>query len=40
MDTDNDQGNNISWANNLMFATGTATVLAGASLTSFDKSEV
>ncbi|QNM84689.1 T9SS type A sorting domain-containing protein [Polaribacter pectinis] len=40
VDTDNDQGDNISWLNNLMYPTGSATVLAGATTTSFDASEV
>ena len=40
VDTDNDQGDNITWLNNLMFPTSSATILAGASSTSFDATEV
>jgi len=40
VDTDNDQGDNISWVNNLMYPTGNATILSGATSTSFDASEV
>ena len=40
VDTDNDQGSNITWQNNLMHPTGTATLLAGATSTSFGASEV
>lgn len=40
VDTDNDQGDNITWSNNLMYPTGNASVLAGATTTSFDANEV
>lgn len=40
VDTDNDQGDKITWVNNLFYPTGTAVVLSGASTTSFDSSEV
>jgi len=40
VDTDNDQGNNITWISNLMFPTGNATLLSGATTTSFDANEV
>ncbi len=40
MDTDNDQGDNITWIKNLMYPTGTASILAGATSTSFDANEV
>ncbi|MEL7426261.1 MAG: chondroitinase-B domain-containing protein [Bacteroidota bacterium] len=36
IDTDNDQGDNITWLSNLMYPTGDATVLTGATTTSFD----
>ena len=36
VDTDNDQGNIITWLSNLFYPTGNANVLAGASSTSFD----
>lgn len=36
VDTNNDQGNNISWQSNLMYPTGNASMLTGASLTIFD----
>ncbi len=39
VDASNDQGDNIQWAGNLMYPTGSATVLSGATLTSFDPSE-
>jgi len=37
---DNDQGNEIIWANNLMHPTGSATILTGASATAFDLAAV
>lgn len=40
VDTDNDQGNNITWINNLMYPTAGAALLTGASSTSFDPGEV
>ena len=40
VDMDNDQGDEITWINNLMYTTGNASTLAGASITSFDNSEV
>lgn len=40
VDTDNDQGDNITWINNLMYPTGNATMLTGATTTSFDPNEV
>ena len=40
VDTDNDQGSNITWMNNLMFPTSGAAVLAGATSTTFDATEV
>ena len=40
VDTDNDQGDNITWKSNLMYPTGNATLLSGATLTSFDTNEV
>lgn len=40
VDTDNDQGDEITWLSNLMFPTGTASTLTGASSTSFDATEV
>lgn len=36
VDTDNDQGSNITWINNLMEPTGTAVTLSGATSTSFN----
>jgi hypothetical protein len=39
VDSANDQGDIITWANNLFYPTGTATMLSGASSTSFDNSE-
>ena len=36
VDTDNDQGDQITWLNNLMYPTGDASLLAGATSTSFD----
>ena len=36
VDTDNDQGDRITWLSNLMYPTGGATLLAGATSTSFD----
>ena len=36
----NDQGDKITWANNLMYPTGGANLLTGASSTSFDATEV
>jgi len=40
VDTDNDQGDNITWKSNLMYATGNATLLGGATITSFNATEV
>ena len=40
VDTDNDQGDNITWKNNLLYPTEDATLLSGATLTSFDSDEV
>ncbi|MCB4808017.1 T9SS type A sorting domain-containing protein [Tamlana sp. 62-3] len=40
VDTNNDQGDKITWINNLMYPTGTAQLLVGATSTSFDASEV
>lgn len=40
VDTDNDQGDEIAWINNLMYPTGDAVILSGATTTSFDTSEV
>lgn len=40
VDTENDQGNNISWSNNLIYPTGNATILAGATITVFNTNEV
>ncbi len=40
VDTANDQGDNIIWANNLMYPTGLANLLEGATITSFDANEV
>ena len=40
VDTDNDQGDNITWKSNLMFAEGDATILSGASTTIFDLDEI
>ncbi len=40
VDTDNDQGDKITWVNNLCYPTGTAVILTGATTTSFDNSEV
>ncbi|MDN3665954.1 chondroitinase-B domain-containing protein [Algibacter miyuki] len=40
VDTDNDQGDNITWKNNLFFPKDNAVLLAGATSTSFDMSEV
>lgn len=40
VDPNNDQGDNILWLRNLMFPTGNATVLMGASSTAFDLMEV
>jgi len=39
VDTDNDQGNKISWSNNLMYPTGNSTLINGATATSFDGME-
>ncbi len=36
VDTANDQGDNITWLNNLIYPTGTAVTLSGATTTSFD----
>ncbi len=40
VDTENDQGENITWISNLMYPTGNATTLAGASETTFDSNEI
>jgi len=40
VDTDNDQGDNITWISNLMYPTGNAAILTGATTTSFDANEV
>ncbi len=40
VDTQNDQGDNISWLNNLVYPTGSANILSGATVTSFDTNEV
>jgi len=40
IDTDNDQGDNITWLNNLMYPTDNATILKGATSTSFDANAV
>ena len=40
VDTDNDQGDNITWKSNLMYPIESATILSGATLTSFDGTEV
>lgn len=39
VDEDNDQGDNITWESNLMYPTGSANLLSGATLTSFDTDE-
>jgi poly(beta-D-mannuronate) lyase len=36
----NDQGNNITWTNNLIYPTGTATTISGATSTSFTSAMV
>ena len=36
VDVNNDQGNNITWENNLFYPTGSAVTLKGATSTSFD----
>ena len=40
VDPNNDQGDKIFWQNNLMFPTGSASILTGASTTHFDSTEV
>ena len=40
VDTDNDQGNNITWMDNMMYPTENAILLSGATSTSFDSDEV
>ena len=40
VDTDNDQGDQITWLSNLMFPMDNATLLAGATATSFDEMAV
>lgn len=40
VDTQNDQGDNVSWLNNLVYPTGSANILSGATTTSFDTNEV
>ena len=39
VDTENDQGENISWISNLFYPEGDATVLTGATTTAFDANE-
>lgn len=39
VDVDNDQGDNITWLNNLMFPTDAASTLIGATTTSFEGNE-
>ncbi len=40
MEPANDQGDNITWSNNLMHPLNGASILEGASITSFDNSEI
>jgi len=40
VDPANDQGTNITWLSNLMFPVGNATLLNGATVTSFDSTEI
>ncbi|MDA8692508.1 T9SS type A sorting domain-containing protein [Saprospiraceae bacterium] len=40
VDIDNDQGEIITWESNLMYPTGNASMLSGATITSFDTGEV
>lgn len=40
VDNDNDQGDNIAWISNLMYPTVNASILMGATNTSFDENEV
>jgi len=40
VDADNDQGDRITWSNNLMYPIDNATLLSGATTTSFDTSAV
>lgn len=40
VDTDNDQGDKITWSNNLLYPTANAALLTGATSTSFDATEV
>lgn len=40
VDSDNDQGSNITWINNLMYPTGNAAILSGATSTIFDADDV
>lgn len=40
VDTNNDQGDNITWLSNLMYPTGNARLLAGATTTVFDEAAV
>ena len=39
VDPDNDQGDNIAWRSNLLFPLGNASLLSGATVTSFDDTE-
>ncbi len=40
VDPANDQGDRISWISNLVYPTGTADILSGATTTTFDQDEV
>ncbi len=40
VDTDNDQGNNITWLSNLMYPTDNATILSGATTTAFGNDQI
>jgi len=40
VDVDNDQGDNITWQSNLMYPTGNAALLSGATATTFDGNDV
>jgi len=40
MDSNNDQGSNITWSNNLFYPTDNAILIEGATITSFDTTEV
>ena len=39
VDSENDQGDRITWSNNLMYPSGNGTLLSGATSTSFDATE-